>query len=344
MTSVPTDMALHTTCIAGDFVHQLFACHVGVRLESVLPPLALDVPTMLACRQLARALADAYLHPIELNLDMIQYNEALNKRSTGRLTKHEEALLQKFPHGHIILWYLPDAISLWIQAEMEEATVGMGHLLKTSMTGGEETQWRTFPGYFHHSNRGPLIPGCINMAPCWFQQGREPYGFPPTSVFAPEVSATLKGECGPTVITSMQRSALLASAALRVMHPELYWASVNTQIKLAEWAMDNGLHDIYTRLQLWASVFNCAAVICNRQCPLHRDPRSAPEGCNITPGAIVACSGHIVRHGVTFTGDRVVWTWFMRDSLHNFVGTPRPQYAKYKDVDSHVSVSASMDR
>ncbi|KAG2057630.1 hypothetical protein BDR06DRAFT_969390 [Suillus hirtellus] len=195
MTSVPTDMALHTTCIAGDFVHQLFACHVGVWLESVLPPLALDVPTMPACQQLAQALADAYLHPIELNLDMIQYNEALNKHSTRRLTKHEEALLQKFPHGpqllldkpsvlvdfggHIILWYLPDMISLWIQAEMEEATICMGHLLKTSMTRGEETQW-----------------------------------FPLTSVFAPEVLAALKGECGPTVITSMQRSALLASAAL----------------------------------------------------------------------------------------------------------------------------------
>ncbi|KAG1837248.1 hypothetical protein C8R48DRAFT_680353 [Suillus tomentosus] len=140
MTSVPTDMALHTTCIAGDFVHQLFACHVGVRLESVLPLLALDVPTMLACRQLARALADAYLHPIELNLDMIRYNEALNKRSTGRLTKHEEALLQKFPHGpqilldkpsvlvdsggRIILWYLPDAISLWIQGRTDSEGLG----------------------------------------------------------------------------------------------------------------------------------------------------------------------------------------------------------------------------
>jgi hypothetical protein len=62
---------------------------------------------------------------------MIRYNEALNKRSTGRITKHEEALSKKFPHssqklldtpsvlvdsgGRIILWYLPEAISLWIQ-------------------------------------------------------------------------------------------------------------------------------------------------------------------------------------------------------------------------------------
>ncbi|KAG1787389.1 uncharacterized protein HD556DRAFT_1246919 [Suillus plorans] len=161
----------------------------------------------------------------------------------------------------------------------------------------------------------------------------------------------------------MQRSALLASAALRVMHPELYWASVKTQIKLARWAMDNGHDEIYTCLQLWASVLNCAAVICNRQCPLHRDPRSPPEGFDVmtsvgeyydglmtlsnlgiqlryNSGAMVACSGLIVRHGVTFTGDRIVWTWFMRDSLHNFVGTPRPQYASYMNVDWDFSVSA----
>ncbi|KAG1887751.1 hypothetical protein F4604DRAFT_1674919 [Suillus subluteus] len=90
---------------------------------------------------------------------MIWYNEALDKCSTGQTTKHEEALLQKFHHcsqqlldkpsvhvdsgGCIISWYLPDAVSPWIQptftpnqqAEMEEATISMGYLLKTSITG-----------------------------------------------------------------------------------------------------------------------------------------------------------------------------------------------------------------
>ncbi|KAG1735755.1 uncharacterized protein EDB91DRAFT_1056103 [Suillus paluster] len=120
---------------------------------------------------------------------------------------------------------------------------------------------------------------------------------------------------------------------------------------------------MYARLQLWASVFNCAAIMCNRQCPLHRDPRSTPEGFDImtsvghycdglmtlsnlgiqlqyNSSAMVGCSGHIVRHGVTFRGDWFVWAWFMRDNLHNFVGTPRSEYAKYKDVDWDVSVSA----
>ncbi|KAG1853047.1 hypothetical protein F4604DRAFT_1933505 [Suillus subluteus] len=138
--------------------------------------------------------------------------------------------------GCIILWYLPDAISLWIQAEMEDATIGMGSLLMKSMTSGLDTQWRTFPGNFHASDRHQLTPGCINLAPCWFMQGQEPHGSPPADGFTPEVLATLKGKGGPEIIISMQRTTLLASAALRVMHPKLYWASVATHIKLAQWA------------------------------------------------------------------------------------------------------------
>ncbi|KAG1859623.1 hypothetical protein F4604DRAFT_1505528, partial [Suillus subluteus] len=163
--------------------------------------------------------------------------------------------------------------------------------------------------------------------------------------FTPEVSAALKGKGVPEIIISMQRTTLLASAALRVMHPKLYWVSVATHIKLARWEVEHGLSDMSTCLQFWASVFNCAAVICNRQCPLHRDPSSTPEGfdvmssvghyCNglmtlsnlsiqlqYNSGAMVGCSGHFVRHGVTYTGDHIVWAWFIRDSLQNFVGTP----------------------
>ncbi|KAG0694592.1 hypothetical protein DFH29DRAFT_880622 [Suillus ampliporus] len=263
--------------------------------------------------------------------------------STGMITKHEEALLHKFPYrskqsldkpsvlvdsgGRIILWYLPDAISPWIQADMEEATVGMGYLLKKSMTSGQETKWRTFSGYFHMSDRRPVTLGCINIAPCWFQQGREfqPHGFPPSGGFVPEVSATLKG---------------------------------------GKWSDSNNIHAALGAPGLGSSSGDASGVVLGlRQCPLHRDPRSAPEGFDVmtsvghycdglmtlsnlgiqlqyNSGAMVGCSGHIVRHGVTFTGDRIVWTWFIRDSLHNFVGTPRPQYVKYMDVDLDVSVSA----
>jgi hypothetical protein len=161
----------------------------------------------------------------------------------------------------------------------------------------------------------------------------------------------------------MQCAALLASAALWVMHPKLYWASVNTQIQLAWWAISHGLGDMCTYMQFWASVFNCVCVMCNRQCPIHRDPSSSPEGFDIMTsvghycdglmtlsnlgiqlrynlGAMVGCSGHIVRHGVTYTGDHIVWAWFMHDSIHNFVGTAWPSYVTYVNVGWNVSVSA----
>lgn len=63
MTSVPANWALHTTCIASDFVQQLFDHNVAGDQRSILPPLEIDVPTMLACQQLARVLADAYANP-----------------------------------------------------------------------------------------------------------------------------------------------------------------------------------------------------------------------------------------------------------------------------------------
>ncbi|KAG2134168.1 uncharacterized protein EDB93DRAFT_1107373 [Suillus bovinus] len=63
MTAVPADWALHTTCIASDFVQQLFDSKVAGNNKSILPPSTIDVPTMLACEQLARVLADAYLNP-----------------------------------------------------------------------------------------------------------------------------------------------------------------------------------------------------------------------------------------------------------------------------------------
>ncbi|KAG1873175.1 hypothetical protein F4604DRAFT_1925671 [Suillus subluteus] len=148
---------------------------------------------MLACQQLAWVLANAYTNPILLDFDIIRYNEALDKCSNGRVAKHEEALLKKFPHGSehvlekpsvildsagcIILWYLPGAISPWIQAKMEQSTIGMGSLLGKSMTSGPDTQWRTVLGNFHTSDQPQLIPGCINLAPSGFSKARSHMGF-----------------------------------------------------------------------------------------------------------------------------------------------------------------------
>ncbi|KAG1891918.1 uncharacterized protein F5891DRAFT_963893, partial [Suillus fuscotomentosus] len=99
--------------------------------------------------------------------------------------------------------------------------------------------------------------------------------------FKPEVSATLKGECSLEMIMDMQRPALLASIALRVMHPQLYWASLRTHIELGHWSAQQGLHDMHRLLKHWASVYTGAAVMCNHDSPCHRDPKCPPEAFDI---------------------------------------------------------------
>jgi hypothetical protein len=186
------------------------------------------------------------------------------------------------------------------------------------------------------------------------------YGPPPENPedgFKPEMSATLKGYQSLDIIMAMQRPAMLASAALHVMHPELYWASVRTHVELGSWAAKQGLEDMQQCLKHWAAVYTGAAVMCNHDSPDHRDPKCPPEAFDVLtcigsysraimrltnlgidlvykPGVMVSYSGRLVRHGIRVDeGDRIVWAWFMQDSVHNYASTPRPNYARYNPSD-----------
>ena len=152
---------------------------------------------------------------------------------------------------------------------------------------------------------------------------------------------------------SLQRSGVLVSAALRIMHPDLYWAGMETQVRLGEWASEYEMNDMYDHLKCWTSVFNVLAVICNRQTPPHRDPKCRPEAFDLMTtagkyqpvimefmnlgikfkydsGSMIASSCRLMRHRIDVEeGNRIVTAWYMRDSIHNFVGTPRTDYAKY---------------
>ncbi|KAG2746683.1 hypothetical protein P692DRAFT_20737559 [Suillus brevipes Sb2] len=75
----------------------------------------------------------------------------------------------------------------------------------------------------------------------------------------------------------MHRPAVLIAAALRVMHPKLYWSSLATMLALGLWAADKKLDEMGDHLRVWASVFTALAIVCNRRSPLHRDPLSRPQ-------------------------------------------------------------------
>ncbi|KAG2336272.1 hypothetical protein BDR05DRAFT_896919, partial [Suillus weaverae] len=250
----------------------------------------------------------------------------------------------------IILWYIANVLSPWVQNDMYTTTSSMGDLLKKSITTWKGSSWRIHESNFQPAEMLGLTPGCINIAPCWFQQGHE-VDF--DDGFKPEVSATLKGERSLSMIMAMQRPALLASTTLWVMHPELYWASIATHLKLGRWSVDQGLRDMHRLLTHWASVYTGASIMCNHQSPDHQDPKCPPEAFDIltciggywhaimqltnlgielayNPGVMVSYSGRLVRHGIRVDkGDHIVWAWFLWDSVHNYAHTPRPDYARY---------------
>ncbi|KAG1852897.1 hypothetical protein DFJ58DRAFT_661030 [Suillus subalutaceus] len=102
--------------------------------------------------------------------------------------------------------------------------------------------------------------------------------------------------------------------------------------------------------------------MCNCQSPDHQDPKCLPEAFDIltsigsyqcatmklsnlgikmayyNPGVMVSYSGCLVRHGIRVDeGDQIAWSWFLRDSIHNYTCTPRPDYARYNlaDLDAY---------
>ncbi|KAG2055031.1 hypothetical protein BDR06DRAFT_883048 [Suillus hirtellus] len=140
------------------------------------------------------------------------------------------------------------------------------------------------------------------------------------------------------------------------MHPDLYLAGIKTQVRLGEWVSWYQLHDMCYHLQRWISVFNVVSVICNHWSPPHRDPKCQPEAFDIMTtagiyhpvimdfinlrikflydsGSMLASSCRLVRyHMHVEEGNWIVTAWYMQDSIHNFVGTPRTEYAKYGNV------------
>lgn len=58
---------------------------------------------------------------------------------------------------------------------MHLAAKSMDRLLKKSISTGKSNQsnWRTNISNFYPSPDGKVTPGCINVSPAWFQQGRE---------------------------------------------------------------------------------------------------------------------------------------------------------------------------
>ncbi|KAG1721630.1 uncharacterized protein EDB91DRAFT_1088394 [Suillus paluster] len=171
-----------------------------------------------------------------MQIDIARYSKMISPKDTGHNEEREARLLERCPPGHegtklvdipatvldatgtIIVWYLPDALMETTQKEILAASELLSPSLAKSVK--VDGSWRTNQDWFKPSleNDG-ISPGCINLSPAWFQQGHE-------NLSDPVVSASLKGPFSENILKAIARPAAIASAALRVMHPEQYWAGI----------------------------------------------------------------------------------------------------------------------
>ncbi|KAG2039972.1 hypothetical protein BDR03DRAFT_1008647 [Suillus americanus] len=103
--------------------------------------------------------------------------------------------------------------------------------------------WRTNQEWFTpHSENDVLTPGCLNLSPAWFQQGHK-------NQSDPEVSASLKGPSSEDILKAIARPAAIATAALRVMHPQQYWTGLQASASLGDKAGSKELLKMSETLQ-----------------------------------------------------------------------------------------------
>jgi hypothetical protein len=149
----------------------------------------------------------------------------------------------------------------------------------------------------------------------------------------PKVSATLKArnpdQGGRAWLEQMILPSAVLSAAMAVMHPNLYAAGREAVVRLYQDLAvlhpdDPALVKMAEMLRLWPSVFTATSVMVNHVTPFHRDHNSRVQwydllasigsyvhawfevptlgtACYYPPGSVVAVSGLLVRHGVAPT-------------------------------------------
>ncbi|KAG1723788.1 uncharacterized protein EDB91DRAFT_1255522 [Suillus paluster] len=333
--------ALTVTHVACEYTEQKFNAE-KTGGDPVIPSLNLDTDLVMACDRLVDRLIKAYKNPIQMLIDIARYSKLISPKDTGHNEEREVRLLERCPPGHegtklidipatildasgaIITWYLPDALTNATQKEIWVALDLLAPILEKSIK--LDGNWRTNQKWFTpRSQNDVLTPGCINLSPAWFQQRHE-------NQVDPAVSASLNGASSEDILKAIARPAAIATAALRVMHPEQYWAGLRAFASLEEKAQSKQLPKMSETLQYWATVFNSHSVICNRETPNHRDHSLIPECFDILTSVgnySNAWMRRIVRHGVhAVEGDQIARAWYMRDAVHIYAGIPSCGWAR----------------
>ncbi|KAF8422291.1 hypothetical protein L210DRAFT_3423551, partial [Boletus edulis BED1] len=125
--------------------------------------------------------------------------------------------------------------------------------------------WRTSADLF---KTDAAIKGAINLSPSWFQQGRH-------------VSSLLKGsrtdQSARGWIEANTDQLAILSAAMAIMHPDMYVTGREALVQLGKWAAEEGQTDMLDVLKIWPTVFSVGSIVANRASRLHWDLNGRPQ-------------------------------------------------------------------
>ncbi|KIJ60687.1 hypothetical protein HYDPIDRAFT_98419 [Hydnomerulius pinastri MD-312] len=152
-------------------------------------------------------------------------------------------------------------------------------------------------------------------------------------------------------LMEFQTTMAFLNAVLSIVHPELYAAGEKVMRHLRE---DDEIEDVHEILDHWMSVFTTVSAVVNRESPLHRDPKTCKSWYDMmltvgqyqeailelstfsvcllyNAGTVICISGKLVHHGVSEieSGDRIVYSFYMRESVHRFCSVPLATWMHY---------------
>ncbi|KAI5998542.1 hypothetical protein F5J12DRAFT_724819, partial [Pisolithus orientalis] len=96
----------------------------------------------------------------------------------------------------------------------------------------------------------------------------------------PSISADLAAPAAWQWIHAVQMPLAILSATLSIMHPPLYNAGHQAMWQLTEWSAMND-PKMSAALQHWPMVYTNISMIANWSAPLHHDPQSCANWCDM---------------------------------------------------------------
>ncbi|KAF9235307.1 hypothetical protein BU15DRAFT_78140 [Melanogaster broomeanus] len=274
---VPEHWNLRMSDLIADYMMNRFREELACDAERVRALPSRFIPTSAVCEAncIVHGLVAAYKNRVTVNIDARRVAHNLTANEFGKDPDREKKLLEKYDpgpehliseptvvvdeQGCVLTWYLPGVLLRRLQDEMWDVLEHIKPLLKNSTASSAEHKWRTMTSLFW---KDASIKGSIELSPAWFQQGRDGRNH------VPEVSALLKASNSLSTrarawLHEMTVPNAILSAALAVMHPDLYAAGWEAMVGLGRLALETGDDEMAEVLRTWSSVYSVSSLMVN---------------------------------------------------------------------------------